>query len=282
MTTSALSDGFPTTPGAVTSTDGVSISYQTLGFGPGLIVVHGALSSGQDYLAFANGLAGAFTVHLVDRRGHGRSGPQGADYCISREVEDIRAVQRQTGAEVLFGHSFGGLVALEAARDNPGIRKLAVYEPGVSIARSIPVDWMPAYADYLASGRELDAFVEFVVGMGPAMMKRLPRWLLTRMLRASLRGDSWGRMAPMLPANLAEHREVARLDDSYQNYREIPAEALLMAGARSDERARRTLETLAQTMPSARAQLLPKLNHFGPTTESPLVVAQAVRAFLGR
>jgi pimeloyl-ACP methyl ester carboxylesterase len=61
-------------------------------------------------------LAQCFQVHVIDRRGRWRSGPQDPSYGIERELEDLFAVQAQTAATIVFGHSYGGLIALEAAR----------------------------------------------------------------------------------------------------------------------------------------------------------------------
>ena len=71
-----------------------------------------------DYAAFALALSGRFTVHTIERRGRGESGPQGDDYSIVKECEDVLALQTETGAAFLVGHSYGGLVALEVARNN--------------------------------------------------------------------------------------------------------------------------------------------------------------------
>ena len=46
---------------------------------------------------------------------------------------DLFAVQRQTDARIVFGHSYGGLVALEAARRTDGLSDVLVYEPGVLV-----------------------------------------------------------------------------------------------------------------------------------------------------
>src|SRR5450755_4067529 len=131
-----------TTSGIVRSPDGTTISYRTVGAGPGLLVLGGAWRTGQDYRRLAHALAPAFTVHVIDRRGRGGSGPQGADYSIERELEDLFAVQAGTGATAVFGHSYGGLVALEAARRSTVFADVVVYEPGVSIAGSIPLGWL--------------------------------------------------------------------------------------------------------------------------------------------
>ena len=72
------------TSGSVTSPDGTVIGYQSFGEGDGVIVVGGSLAAARDYVPFAEVLARSFRVHVMDRRGRGRSGPQGAEYRIEK------------------------------------------------------------------------------------------------------------------------------------------------------------------------------------------------------
>ena len=90
------------------------------------------------------------------------------------ECEDVCALQRETQASCLFGHSYGGLIALETARNNALVRKVAVYEPGVSVDGSIPVGWVGNYDRLLAHDKRLDAFVEFSTAVGPPARSVLP------------------------------------------------------------------------------------------------------------
>jgi pimeloyl-ACP methyl ester carboxylesterase len=132
------SDGsLPMRTEVVVSADGTTIAYRTVGKGPAVLVVPGALAVAADFDAFARELAHRFSVHTIERRGRGESGPQGDDYSIERECEDLAGLQAATAATFLFGHSFGGFIALEAARANKAFAKVAVYEPGVSIDDSI-------------------------------------------------------------------------------------------------------------------------------------------------
>lgn len=149
------------------SADGTAIAYRTLGAGPDLIVVGGNLSTSDDYLPLARLLARSFTVHVVDRRGRGASGPQGSEYSLAKEVEDLHAVQAATGARLAFGHSYGGLVVLEAARSLPLFDRIAVYEPGVPCA-PVPTAWMAPFRERLAAGDHYGAFVHFIQGSGGA------------------------------------------------------------------------------------------------------------------
>ena len=61
MTTSHMSTATDTTH-AVLSQDGAKISYLTMGSGPSVLVIPGALSMAADYAAFASALAEHFTV----------------------------------------------------------------------------------------------------------------------------------------------------------------------------------------------------------------------------
>ena len=93
---------------AVLSRDGATISYITLGSGPAALLIPGALSVAADYMRLASELAEHYTIHIIARRGRGLSSPQGAEYSMTKECEDVLAVQEQTGACLLIGHSFGG------------------------------------------------------------------------------------------------------------------------------------------------------------------------------
>ena len=116
----------------------------SVGTGPAVLVIPGVLSMAADYAKFAGALSEHFAVHTIERRGRGESGAQGDDYSIVKECEDVLALQAATGAALLVGHSYGGLVALEVARNNKAFSKIAVYEPGMSIDGSMPTAWMPS------------------------------------------------------------------------------------------------------------------------------------------
>ncbi len=199
----------------VASTDATSIAVHSAGCGTGLIVVGGALRSSVDYLPFADVLARRFRVHVIDRRGRGNSGPQGPQYSLQREIEDLLAVRDQTGAPFLFGHSYGGLVALKAAALIDRFERVAVYEPGVSINGSIPTEWTTRYRQLLAANDRHGAFADFVQHSGgaPRIVQALPSWYLKIVLRIAVRGEKWKRMDALQEASAVEHDEVARVDN---------------------------------------------------------------------
>lgn len=266
---------------AVLSADGTTVSYLSVGHGPAVIVVPGVLSMASDYAAFAAALGERFAVHTIERRGRGLSGPQGDDYSIAEECEDVVAVQQETGATLLVGHSYGGLIALEVARNNGSFVRVTVYEPGVSIDGSMPVDWMPGYEKKLAQNKRLDALVEFTLADAPPRIQRIPPWLMKSMLCVLMVArPEYRRMLDLLPQNAREWKEIARLDGSYENYREIAAAVLLMHGGRSDSRAvDLVVERLPAVIPRCRTIVFPELDHFGIERTAPREVAKAVSDF---
>ncbi|MBI3673882.1 MAG: alpha/beta hydrolase [Rhizobiales bacterium] len=262
----------------VLSKDGTKIGYLSVGDGPSVLLIPGVLSMAADYAAFARALAEHFTVHTIERRGRGDSGPQGDDYSIVKECEDVLALQAVTGASLLVGHSYGGLVALEVARNNEAFRKIAVYEPGVSIDGSMPIDWMPGYEQKLAENKKVDALVEFTLADAPPRIRRMPAWLmkLLVLLLVSI-SRQYRQMLGLLAQNLREWREIVRLDGSYQNYREIAAGALLMYGGKSDSTAvNLAMDKLALVLPRSETKSFPRLDHFGIERTAPREVAKAV------
>lgn len=267
----------------VRSEDGTSIAFQTLGTGPGLIVVGGSLASGEDYLPLARALASAFTVHVMDRRGRGNSGPQRDDHDLGAEVSDLLAVQRVTGATTSFGHSFGGLVCLEAGRVSTALTRIALYEPGVSIDGSIPAEWLPRFRQLLDKGDTRGAFTTMVrsAGYAPRPLTLMPFWCAKLILSQVVRGDTWRKTEQLLATQGVEHEVLARIKDSPQRYAGVTADVLVLYGGKSPSFAGADLvAALAGTLPRVNGCRLAGLGHAAPSNEAPEKVAQALVARL--
>jgi pimeloyl-ACP methyl ester carboxylesterase len=270
-----------TTPdGAVESADGTTIAYRSVGSGPGVVVIPGVLSMAEDYDSFAEALADRFTVHTVQRRGRGHSGPQGEHYDIARECEDVAAMCARTGARHLVGHSYGGLIALQSARHDQTLTKVAVYEPGVSVDGLIPTTWMPRYRRLLTERRYLDALAYFSVATGPDRARTTPLWLMKAILPLAIRKEHRHMMYGLLAANVREHEAIARLDGSTEDYREVSVPVLLMSGGKSGlPYVAPAIERLSEVLPAATTRVFPRLDHFGPDRTGPVEVARAVGEF---
>jgi len=264
----------------VTSKDGTQIGYLTTGAGPGLIIVPGALAFALNYAELASALGESFTVHIIERRGRTPVSPQGDGYSMEKEREDMTALQRVTQSSFLFGHSYGGLVALECARGNLAYEKLAVYDPGVSVNGSISMKWIPAYTQYLAEKKYLDAFATFSIGTGPEQGKNMPVWLMKLILPLFLTRHERQQKLELLGTCLLEHQQIARLDGTYKNYREVSAGVLLMVGGkRRPAWLNLAINALVDALPSSQVKEFPKLDHFGPDKSAPGEIAQVIRDY---
>jgi proline iminopeptidase len=121
----ACSNPTVTTPREITAdSNGLALHVRVAGdptAGNVLIAIHGGPGMTSDYMLSLEQLAGPdLAVVTYDQRGVGRSAsPQAvpASYTLDRYAEDLDAVRKASGAERvdLFGHSWGGIVAMRYA-----------------------------------------------------------------------------------------------------------------------------------------------------------------------
>jgi pimeloyl-ACP methyl ester carboxylesterase len=117
----------------VTSADGTEIAYERSGSGPPLVLVHGSIFDrgiwelGDVRSTFAEHT----TVYAMDRRYHGDSGSPD-EYSVEPQFDDVVAVVESIDDPVtLIGHSYGALIALEAALRTDNLRSVILYEPPI-------------------------------------------------------------------------------------------------------------------------------------------------------
>ncbi|MFI9589074.1 alpha/beta fold hydrolase [Nonomuraea sp. NPDC052265] len=263
----------------MTSRDGTTIAVLSAGRGPGLLVIPGNNRRAHHYGALAHELSGTHSVHVIERRGRGPSGPQGPAYSVETEVDDAIAVMNHTGARLVFGHSYGGLVALHL-----GLRRrvdaLMVHEPGVSIDGSFPAHWVPSFTRLLGEGRHTAAMATFLkatrlapVGDAPTPVFRVLAFLL-------LRGAEGQDTRAMMATTPAEIREIIRLDSDGSGYANVDSPTLLLGGDRSPGYLTGVLARLAHVMPDARHEIITGLDHNAPDLNAPEIIAEHVRTFV--
>jgi pimeloyl-ACP methyl ester carboxylesterase len=186
------------------------------------------------------------------------------------------------GAVAVFGHSFGGLIALEAAAQGAVALPLVLYEPGVSVGGSLPATWVPHYRLLLQQERRRRAFSYFVKHStgSPAIARHAPLWYLDLVLRAALRGH-WAELDPLLEASADEHLIVASCDDRAPGYATISQPVLLMGGTKSPSALVSTpFASLVASLPAVDVRVLAGLDHFAPDDKAPDRVADEIDAFL--
>lgn len=251
-----------------------SVDFLTLGRGPGLVVLPGTTRRAHHYRALAEALSEAYTVHVVERRGRGASPPQGPGYGLEQEVSDAVEVLDQTRSAELFGHSFGGLVALHVGLRRE-LNRLIAYEPGVSIGGSVPFGWLDRFERLLGRGRTATAAVEFLGGLD--LLPRGPHMVALFWLTGRLTVDG-KELRAVLPTVAAETRASLATDSDGTRYAAITAPTLLLGGGRSPAFIRGVLPVLAETIPRAKLVMTPEMDHNAPDLGAPEAVAELIRA----
>jgi pimeloyl-ACP methyl ester carboxylesterase len=109
--------------GFVAAADGVRIVYDAAGEGdPALVLVHCWSCERGFWRATVERFSPEHRVVALDLPGHGESGRERRDWTIAGLGADVRTLVEALGLRrvVLVGHSLGGLVVLEAARQLSG------------------------------------------------------------------------------------------------------------------------------------------------------------------
>jgi pimeloyl-ACP methyl ester carboxylesterase len=122
-------------PEFATAADGTALSYERLGEGPPIVMVHGFGSSRlQNWKStgwFAGLTEAGFAIVAMDCRGHGDSGKphDPAAYGHDRMAEDVARVMDACAlsSALLLGYSMGGYLGLRLAAAHPErVAKLAL------------------------------------------------------------------------------------------------------------------------------------------------------------
>ena len=106
---------------AAIQVNGLEISYERVGQGPLLVLVHGATTDGRMWRPQLAELADEFTVVAWDEPGAGRSSDVPSDFTLADYARCLAALIEglQLGPAHLAGISWGGTVALELYRQHP-------------------------------------------------------------------------------------------------------------------------------------------------------------------
>jgi pimeloyl-ACP methyl ester carboxylesterase len=246
----------------VTSADGTSIAIDTIGSGPGLVVLTGGLSPPIRYRRFARRLATSYTVHLVHRRGRGDSGPQGAAYSMDRECEDTFAALAATHSQLLFGHSYGGLIALQTAirATSEQLSWVVTYDAGVGVDGSLP-EFFSRVMRLAEEGKDVRALAELLRELGG--WDRLPLPVAVALTRTLL-NTVWRQERDLIPTTVSEGREMLGLDGPASAYGDISMRLDVLAGQRSPAAFGNAAHAIAEATPGVHALLLPGLDHNAP------------------
>ncbi|MCU1554575.1 MAG: alpha/beta hydrolase [Arthrobacter sp.] len=249
----------------------------------GVVLVHGTLVTDVLYRPFARKLCRltGVPVHCYDRRGRSGSSAQPAGYAASTEVADLAAVLRETGSSDVVAHSYGGFVALQAARTVP-IRRMVTYDAAVSLAGNLTQRWRPELERSVAAGELDDAWAHLIQGLETAgPVSRLPLGALRMLSIVSARTALGAEMRQLLPTAVAEMRAVLDADAELDDFAAMTTPTLMLSGGWSPAYFAGTGRQLAAAVPAIEFAVVPGQLHEGPIRPGNRLALTAARFLLG-
>jgi len=257
-----------------TSADGCPISAYDEGSGPvNVIIAGGGLDDGRGYAGLAGRLTSTYRVLRLTRRRYRTDVARWGPVDVADEAADVVALARAVGPPCyLFGHSAGGVVALEATLAAADcFAALAVFDPALDSAElplADPASMLAARQalDERRAGRALEIFLRDMVGVHPAIAK------LAKLLGSVPRFRS-----QLIPGQIGDAEALERLGDRLEAYRGVDRHVLLVTGTKSPEHLRRRTELLQAVLPSSDIRRLAGAGHTGPIRKArelaPLLLA---------
>ena len=260
---------------------GAELEYEVSGTGEPVVFIHGAfIADAFRPLLTEPSLADRYHLILYHRRGYAGSSSVSEPGSVFQQAADCRDLLRHLGVARahVVGHSYGGVVALQLALDNPeAVHSLALLEPALMAGASAQ-----GYRESLARGanryRETNTEIvvdEFFQARWPGYQFVLDRALPGAFAQAV--ADAGTSFEYELPGLLNWHFGEAEA-------LRITQPVLTVLGGKSDALWPRFGEThrlLLAWMPQAEGFVLPGATHF-LQVENPRGIAEALAAFWAR
>ena len=257
--------------------DGNEIAYERHGDGQPLILLHGGMAPRQ----YWNPVLPQFEEYgavIPQRPGFGTClddpAETSADEVLDREIQYVRtlvdAVDTVDGDPILFGHSFGALTAVEAARD-AAVEAVLAYEPAVlPEAFRSEAELADRMATLIEAGDRRTAVKRYVEQvLHPDGIDDLDAWLA-----------EW----PVWPDCVELAEEVVRMNRAVEQYQlpatlDVDASVLVMTGTDGPAFLRESARGVHEALPHSRLVEFDGVSHSGPS-EAPERIAAEVEAFL--
>jgi pimeloyl-ACP methyl ester carboxylesterase len=258
-----------------TSADGTEVHAYDEGHGPVIVLVGPGLDDGTRTGRLAAILTDRYRVLRVQRRQYRLSAP----CTIADEVQDVVAVVKAAvnavgGPVVLYGHSSGAVVALEALVASPSLFAGAViFEPPVIVGPPFPPESVARARAAITTGRPgraMRVFGRDIVG--------LPAWqamVLGCLVRLS------PRYRKLAPGQVDDLEAIIQLGVRLEEYAKITVPAVLLGGEQSPRHLIDRLDALEKAIGQAERVRMAKLDH-GADLRAPAEVAQVIATLADR
>ncbi len=254
----------------------MKLHFERLGDGPPLVLLHGLLGSGDNWMGLAKMWAPDFTILVPDLRNHGRSlHAEAAGFAaMAADVSELIDAEGLSQVTVL-GHSLGGKVAMQLAWDSPDLVSRLIV---VDIA---PKAYPPAHQALLEALLVVDLSRFTTRGEVDAVLAgsipepAIRQWLLKNLGRDAAGVLSWKPNLPVL------HRCLAELSGGFAELRQYDGPTLFVAGGRSRYILPEDKSSIQERFPQARLEVIPEAGHW-VHAEAPGKLVELVRQFAGK
>jgi 3-oxoadipate enol-lactonase len=261
--------------------DGANLFYRAFAAANGaergipIVLLHATLSLSVQLIGLARLLAVRGPVFALDRRGSGESAmpvPRPLDVVV--HVADIAALldAEEITAALLIGHSFGGVVALEAAARLPG-RVCAV------------IAWEPPFGP-LADAETRAGFATLATATGRAYMAGGAAAAAATFLDGVAGDGAWQALPDRARAFIAAQGDGAYVDAALGGLdpgglSRIVAPVTILTSTASEPFYGPIARAVVERIPGARLVVLDGLRHTAPITAPEPVAAAILEAIAG-
>ncbi len=269
--------------------DGRQIAYQDVGGGPTIILAHCSGASHRIWTPSVECLRSRYRVVAPDLLGYGQSErwPINARLHPWSDLSALVALAEGSREPVhLVGHSYGGTVALEAARVlGARVKSLTLIEP-IAFHLLRLTGRMQEWQELSDVGRE----------MMEALRLRRERGAAGVYMKYWVGRLRWWSMSPRARRRVlltvgkvgAEFEAVSGLSTTAADYRAVNTPTRLVVGERTRQPARAIVDELLDLLPNSHLQVIPGAGHMSPLTHPDAVArlvsrhVEHVEASLGR
>jgi pimeloyl-ACP methyl ester carboxylesterase len=276
-----------------TAADGTTVRALDEGRGPVILILHPGMETGTRYGKVSRLLSDRFRVVRLHRRQYRldlKEDPKVGSPCtVGQEVEHVLAIVREVGAPVvLYGHSSGGPVALEALVASPSSFSGAViYEPASVIGPpgglhlcgdALPRDGDVGEGLKRARAALVDGKPGKALGIFFALVASSPRWVADLVGPVSALFPAYRRL---IPCQIDDLEAMERLGVRLDAYSEIRVPTVILDGDRSPAFIREIVAAVCRAMPAAEHVVLRGQGHTAHVS-APGQVALAIAGLAAR
>jgi len=259
---------------ATIKSDDAEITYQVMGQGPPIVLLHPFPVNHELWLPAAQALVSRYRVILPDLRGHGASGVGEGPATMEKHAADLARVmdRAEVGRAVMAGISIGGYVLFEFWRRFRG--RVA----GLALCNT------KAQADSAEgrAGRLKIAAEVLERGTEPFIENMLPKLLgeTTRRARPDLVEGARKMMQKMSPKAVSlVQKGMAERPDSVETLRTINVPVMVVAAEEDVLTPVADAELMCQNITGSQLRVIPRAGHYA-AWEQPEEIGKIVRQFL--